>query len=75
MSNTTIALVGFIAWTLVLLILMEAIRTYMVVTGKCRPTALCRATTIYRLSCSAWRGPTPIALKDFPCSAGYCRSR
>lgn len=34
MSNTTIALIGFIAWTLALLVLMEALRTYMVLTGK-----------------------------------------
>lgn len=34
MNNTSIALIGFIAWTLGLLILMEAIRTYLVVTGR-----------------------------------------
>ena len=34
MSNTAIALIGFIAWTLALLVLMESIRTYLVVSGK-----------------------------------------
>lgn len=34
MSSTAVALIGFIAWTLALLILMEAIRTYLVVTGR-----------------------------------------
>jgi hypothetical protein len=34
MPNTATALIGFIAWTLALLILMEAIRTYFVLTGK-----------------------------------------
>lgn len=34
MSNTAVALIGFIAWTLALLILMETIRTYLVVAGK-----------------------------------------
>lgn len=34
MSNTAIALIGFIAWTLALLVLMEVIRTYLVITGK-----------------------------------------
>lgn len=33
MSSTVYALIGFIAWTLFLLVLMEAIRTYLVVTG------------------------------------------
>ncbi len=34
MSNTAIGLIGFIAWTLTLLVLMETIRTYMVLTGR-----------------------------------------
>lgn len=34
MSNTAFALIGFIAWTLFLLLLMETIRTYLVVTGR-----------------------------------------
>lgn len=34
MSNTAFALIGFIAWSLFLLVLMEAIRTYLVVTGR-----------------------------------------
>lgn len=34
MSNTAFALIGFIAWALFLLVLMETIRTYLVVTGK-----------------------------------------
>lgn len=34
MSNTEIALIGFIAWALALLVLMEAIRTYLVIIGK-----------------------------------------
>jgi hypothetical protein len=34
MPNTEVALIGFIAWALALLILMEIIRTYLVVTGK-----------------------------------------
>ena len=34
MNNTTFALIGFIAWTLALLILMEAIRTYLVLTSR-----------------------------------------
>jgi hypothetical protein len=34
MPNTAIALIGFIAWTLALLVLMEVIRTYLVVAGK-----------------------------------------
>lgn len=33
MSNTAYALTGFIAWVLFLLVLMEAIRTYLVLTG------------------------------------------
>ncbi|MGN6308636.1 MAG: MAPEG family protein [Xanthobacteraceae bacterium] len=34
MSNTAFALIGFIAWALFLLVLMETIRTYLVVTGQ-----------------------------------------
>jgi uncharacterized MAPEG superfamily protein len=34
LTNTAFALIGFIAWTLALLVLMESIRTYLVVTGK-----------------------------------------
>ena len=34
MSNTGYALTGFISWALLLLVLMESIRTYLVVTGK-----------------------------------------
>lgn len=34
MTKTAVALIGFIAWTLALLILMETIRTYLVVSGK-----------------------------------------
>ncbi len=34
MSNTALALIGFIAWTLALLIVMETIRTWLVVTGQ-----------------------------------------
>jgi uncharacterized MAPEG superfamily protein len=34
MSNTGYALTGFISWTLFLLIVMETIRTYLVVTRK-----------------------------------------
>lgn len=34
MSNTAFALIGFIAWSLFLLVLMETIRTYLVVTGR-----------------------------------------
>jgi hypothetical protein len=34
MSNTVYALTGFIAWALFLLVLMEVIRTYLVVTGR-----------------------------------------
>ncbi len=34
MSNTAFTLIGFIAWALFLLVLMEAIRTYLVVTGR-----------------------------------------
>ena len=34
MPNTEVALIGFIAWALALLILLEIIRTYLVVTGK-----------------------------------------
>ena len=34
MVSTAFALIGFIAWTLALLVLMEAIRTYLVVTGQ-----------------------------------------
>jgi uncharacterized MAPEG superfamily protein len=34
MGNTALALTGFVAWTLALLILMEAIRSYMVLSGK-----------------------------------------
>lgn len=34
MSNTSIALIGFIAWTLALLVLMEVIRTCLVATGQ-----------------------------------------
>jgi uncharacterized MAPEG superfamily protein len=33
-SNTGYALTGFVAWALFLLVLMETIRTYLVVTGK-----------------------------------------
>ncbi|SDF32128.1 MAPEG family protein [Bradyrhizobium brasilense] len=33
MSSTAYALMGFVAWTLFLLVLMEAIRTYLVITG------------------------------------------
>ena len=34
MTNTVYALTGFIAWALFLLVLMEIIRTYLVVTGR-----------------------------------------
>ena len=34
MSSTSYALTGFISWALFLLVLMESIRTYLVVTGK-----------------------------------------
>jgi len=34
MSNTALALVGFIAWTLLLIVLMEGIRTYLVLTRR-----------------------------------------
>ena len=34
MSNTAYALTGFVAWALFLLVLMEGIRTYLVVTRK-----------------------------------------
>lgn len=34
MTSTAIALIGFIAWTLALLVLMEIIRTYLVLAGK-----------------------------------------
>ncbi len=34
MSVTACALVGFVAWTLFLLVLMEAIRTFLVLTGR-----------------------------------------
>jgi uncharacterized MAPEG superfamily protein len=34
MTNTIYALTGFIAWALLLLLLMEVIRTYLVMTGK-----------------------------------------
>jgi uncharacterized MAPEG superfamily protein len=34
MSNTALSLIGFISWTLFLLVFMETIRTYLVVTGK-----------------------------------------
>ena len=34
MSNTALALTGFIAWALLLLVLMEAIRSKMVLTGE-----------------------------------------
>ncbi|WP_137934467.1 MAPEG family protein [Mesorhizobium comanense] len=34
MSNTGYALTGFVSWALFLLIVMETLRTYLVVTGK-----------------------------------------
>ncbi|MCP1834166.1 putative MAPEG superfamily protein [Bradyrhizobium sp. USDA 4532] len=34
MSSTGYALIGFVSWALLLLIVMETIRTYLVVTGK-----------------------------------------
>jgi hypothetical protein len=34
LNNTSIALIGFIAWTLALLVLMEVVRTYLVATGR-----------------------------------------
>jgi uncharacterized MAPEG superfamily protein len=34
MSNTAYALTGFVSWALFLLVLMESIRTYLVVTGR-----------------------------------------
>jgi uncharacterized MAPEG superfamily protein len=34
LTNTAFALIGFIAWTLALLVLMETARTYLVVTGR-----------------------------------------
>jgi uncharacterized MAPEG superfamily protein len=34
MSNTVYALTGFVAWALLLLVLMEIIRTYLVITGR-----------------------------------------
>jgi len=34
MSNTALALTGFVGWTLALLVLMEAIRSWLVLSGK-----------------------------------------
>ncbi len=34
MSDTAYALTGFVAWTLLLLVVMETIRTYLVITGE-----------------------------------------
>ena len=34
MTNTSYALTGFVSWALFLLVVMEIIRTYLVVTGK-----------------------------------------
>jgi hypothetical protein len=34
LTNTAFALIGFIAWTLALLVLMETLRTYLVLAGK-----------------------------------------
>ncbi len=34
MTNTVYALIGFVSWTLLLLIVMESIRTYLVVSGR-----------------------------------------
>jgi uncharacterized MAPEG superfamily protein len=34
LTNTAFALIGFIAWTLALVVLMEIIRTYLVLAGK-----------------------------------------
>lgn len=39
MSASAVALTGFIAWTLLLLIVMEAIRAYLVLTGRVRSNA------------------------------------
>ena len=39
MSNSALALTLFIAWTLVLLVVMEAVRSYLVVTGRSRSNA------------------------------------
>lgn len=38
MSNTGYALIGFVSWALFLLVLMEVIRTYLVMTGKVAAT-------------------------------------
>ena len=48
-SATAVALAGFIAWTLFLLVLMEAMRTKLVVTRKWPQDGSCRTTPTSRL--------------------------
>jgi hypothetical protein len=40
LTSTAITLIGFIAWTLALLVLMEIIRTFLVLAGKVSPNGL-----------------------------------
>lgn len=45
MTNTGYALTGFVAWALFLLVVMEIIRTYLVVTGKVAANAFTPANS------------------------------
>ena len=75
MTPTLAALTGFVAWTLFLLIMMEAIRSKMVVTKEVpangfRPDNANLSPFMQRLA-----RPTPTAWKACPSSAASCWSR
>ncbi len=72
MTPTLAALTGFIAWTLFLLVAMEAIRSKMVVSREVPPNGSSRTTPTSPPSCSA--SPAPTASMACPSSAASCWS-
>jgi hypothetical protein len=72
-SNTAIALIGFMAWTFALLVLWEAIRTYLVITLKVPASVF--APDNANLSPSVSRAHTRIISRVYLCSVVYWLSQ
>lgn len=64
------ALTAFIAWTLALLVLMEAIRSKMVLARQVPPNGFVRITRTSRRSCDGWRARTRNCLEGLPIFGG-----
>ena len=75
MSSTGYALTGFVSWALFLLVIMETIRTYFVVTGKVAANGFTPDNSDYRPSCSASPALMPTASKVCRFSAACWRLR